>query len=198
MKKNKSKNLCFRFVVSALTICFVISLIFFLGEGVFAQINTGLDDTAGAAGLSNSSSIAQITGKIINVVLGFLGVIFVILLIYGGFMRMTAQGDSGKVETSMKIITSAVIGVIIIIAAYTITAFVMSRIETSVGNGGSQYEIDDSFIEDQGPRTRDLELPLIDRNIECTKDSDCSHLDYCSRGNPRVCNSDNKCECLNY
>lgn len=110
--------------------------------GVLAQDSdsTGLDVTAGAAGLISKVPLATMIGQIIYVILGFLGVIFIILLIYGGFMRMTAQGDPGKVKTSMAIITSAVIGVIIILSSYIITAFVLGQISASVGDsysGGS-------------------------------------------------------------
>ena len=103
-------------------------------QGVLAQV--GLDQTAAAAGLNSNTSIAKIAGQIIYAILGFLGLIFIILLIYGGFMRMTAQGNTEQISKSMGIITSAIVGVIIIIASYTITAFVMSRVGASVGGGG--------------------------------------------------------------
>ena len=133
MKKSNFKiSNNFKYIVIALTICFVISLVCFLGKGVLAQ--GGLKTTADAAGLPTSAntSLAKIAGQIIQIILGFLGLIFIILLIYGGFMRMTAQGNPEKVKQSMGIITSAIIGVVIILASYTITAFVLSKIESSL------------------------------------------------------------------
>jgi hypothetical protein len=104
-------------------------------------VETGLDATAGAAGVKNDLEISEIIGNIVYIILGFLGIFFIILLIYGGFMRMTAQGDAGKITKSTGIITSAIIGVLIILASYTITAFVLSRITASTGtNESSNYE----------------------------------------------------------
>ncbi len=114
---------------------FIISPIIFNG-GAFA-LDTGLQKTAGAAGLPANNSIVIIIGQIIHIILGFLGVIFIILLIYGGFIRMTAAGNPETIKKSMGIITSAVIGIIIIIASYSITAFVLSRVGGSVGEGGA-------------------------------------------------------------
>jgi len=135
MPKNKK---VLTFVVIAITIVFVIPFTFDLikGEGALA-LNTGLEKTANAAGLPKTESIATIIGQVIYAILGFLGVVFIVLLIYGGFLRMTAQGDPNKIKQSMGIITSAVVGVIIILASYTITAFVLSSIGASVGEGGA-------------------------------------------------------------
>jgi len=107
------------------------------GQGVFAQ-NTGLEITAGEANLPQTADVSGIIGQIIYAILGFLGVIFVILLIYGGFTRMTAGGNPEAIKKSNGIIVSAVIGIIIILASYTITAFVLNQIRASVGEGGSE------------------------------------------------------------
>jgi len=116
----------------------------FFGQGGFAHVQAvdtnsalqGLKDTAGEAGLLSQKDPIQVAGIIVRFLLGFLGLIFIILLLYGGFLRMTARGNTSQVEQSTKIITSAIIGVIIILASYIITAFVLSQIESSVGAGG--------------------------------------------------------------
>lgn len=112
---------------------FLITFITFTAFTAFIPVlavDTGLDTTANQAGLHNPD-ITQIIGNIVRVILGLLGIFFIILMIYGGFMRMTAQGDSGKISKSTGIITSAAIGVLIILASYAITAFVLSRIGAS-------------------------------------------------------------------
>lgn len=133
------KKLCLIVTAVAIfTFLFVLSPAF-LSRGVGAE-DGGLEVTRSAAGLPAETSIAKIIGQIIYALLGFLGVVFVILLIYGGFLRMTAQGDSGKIKTSTGIITSAVIGVIIILAAYTLTAFILGQVISSVGGDGGGEE----------------------------------------------------------
>ena len=132
--KNSKKNL----IATAVTIAvlFVVVLPALLLGGEAMALDTGLDATADAAQLPTSDNLATIIGQIIYAILGFLGIVFILLLIYGGFLRMTAQGDPGKIKTSYGIITSAVIGVVIILASYTITAFIIGQVEGSVGNGG--------------------------------------------------------------
>ena len=131
--KNSKKNL----IATAVTIAvlFVVVLPALLLGGEAMALDTGLDATADAAQLPTSDNLATIIGQIIYAILGFLGIVFILLLIYGGFLRMTAQGDPGKIKTSYGIITSAVIGVVIILASYTITAFVLTKINTSVETG---------------------------------------------------------------
>jgi len=135
--KNKlfTKQTKFFIVVIAITIVFFCPAIFKIDGGVALALDTGLDKTATAAQLPTNTSIAGIIGQIIYAILGFLGVIFIILLIYGGFIRMTAQGAPDKIKTSTGIITSAIVDIIIILASYAITAFVMGGIKDSIGSG---------------------------------------------------------------
>jgi amino acid transporter len=65
-------------------------------------------------------NINQFIGSIIQTLLGVVGVIFLILIIYGGVTLMTAGGDTTKVQKSKDIITKAVIGLVIIMASYVI------------------------------------------------------------------------------
>ena len=155
--KNSKKIL----IATAVTIVvlFVVVLPALLLGGEAMALDTGLDDTARAAfgSIDSSTSLAKVIGQIIYAILGFLGIIFILLLIYGGFLRMTAQGDPGKIKTSYGIITSAVIGVVIILASYTITAFIIGQVEGSVGNGGGGDGGGGGFVQtgscvvDEGP-----------------------------------------------
>lgn len=77
-------------------------------------------------------SLIETVGDIIILILGFLGIILVILIIWAGFKWMTAGGDSKKVDDAKALIKNAVIGTIIILAAYTITVFVITKINDAV------------------------------------------------------------------
>lgn len=87
----------------------------------------GLGATAGAAGLKKAEP-AIVIGSIIGYALSFIGIIFLCLLIYGGFLWMTSYGETQKVEKAKNLITGAVIGLVIIIAAYAITNFVIGAL----------------------------------------------------------------------
>jgi hypothetical protein len=83
------------------------------------------------AGYAKPKSPSIIIGTIINDVLIFLGVIFLILTIYGGFLWMTAGGNEETLKKAKKWLVNAVIGLIIVLAAYSITSFVISKIISS-------------------------------------------------------------------
>jgi hypothetical protein len=66
--------------------------------------------------------------NIIRVALGILGIVVTLIIIAGGFRWMTAGGNEEAVATAKKMISSAIIGLLIIIIAYAITNWVFSVI----------------------------------------------------------------------
>ena len=91
-----------------------------------------LQETGSEAGFEvrddGQSQLTAFIGRIINVMLSVLGVIFFVLLVYGGFLWMTSQGNEDKVKKAKTLITDAVIGLIIILAAYAISSFVITSL----------------------------------------------------------------------
>jgi hypothetical protein len=78
--------------------------------------------------------------SIIRIALGFLGIIAVGLMIYAGFLWMTAAGDEEKISKAKKIIIAAVVGIIIILASFLIVNFIISKWQSEIGNGnGPNY-----------------------------------------------------------
>lgn len=75
-----------------------------------------------------------IAGKIINAFLGIMGVVMVILVLYGGFLWMTAAGNTEKIDKAKKILGNAVVGIIIIIMAYAISYFVITQLLRAAGS----------------------------------------------------------------
>jgi len=65
-----------------------------------------------------------IAATIINVFLGFLGIVAVVLIIWAGFTWMTAGGNEEKIEKAQKTLSAAIIGLIIILAAWGIASFI--------------------------------------------------------------------------
>ena len=70
-----------------------------------------------------------LVGQLINTFLGLLGVVFLLLIVYGGFKWMNAQGAEEDVKKAKDTITQAVIGLVIIMAAYAISNFVIGNIQ---------------------------------------------------------------------
>jgi len=120
-------------------VLFVIALIsglFSMPAVLYAQsanaVNTAAQVT-NAAGVSSGGDLIAIIGRVINIFLGFLGVVFLVLLLYAGFLYMTAAGDAEKVKKALDTIRNAVIGLVIIASAWAITSFILGFF---AGNGG--------------------------------------------------------------
>lgn len=91
----------------------------------------GLEDTAREANIDQlPASPTEVAGTLLQTVLSFVGVLFLGLMLYAGFMWMTAGGNEEKIDKAKKIILAAVVGLIIISAAYAITQFVGQSITT--------------------------------------------------------------------
>ena len=85
-----------------------------------------LNQTAVAAGYNPAQNNALATiGNFITTILGLIGVIFLALIIYGGFLWMTASGNDKQLDKAKAIIGQATAGLMIIILAYSITFFII-------------------------------------------------------------------------
>lgn len=95
---------------------------------------TGLTATGTAAyGPGELLSLPELIGRIISIGIYLSGLVVFLILIYGGFIWMTAQGDTDKVDKAQKMISAAVVGLAILLSAYAITAFVVSELVTATG-----------------------------------------------------------------
>lgn len=90
----------------------------------FNSVQKDVGDRAGYQ-TSGNVSLETMISKIIKTFLSFLGIIFMILLILGGFNWMTAGGQETKVQKASKTIKQAIIGLIIVLGSYAISYFII-------------------------------------------------------------------------
>jgi hypothetical protein len=76
----------------------------------------------------SSDDPRTIVGRIINITLSFLGLVVLVLMIYAGFLWMSSGGEEEKVRRAKSILKNAVIGLVIILASWAITTFIISRL----------------------------------------------------------------------
>lgn len=114
----------------------------------FGDAKSKLETTAGDQGAgynvgdTTGDTLLTMVGGIIKVGIGLTGIIFLGLTIYAGFKWMTASGDTKAVDESKRVLTQAVIGLIIIVLAYAITSFVFSYLgNAGGGTDESQYMV---------------------------------------------------------
>lgn len=127
MAKKLTKNLV------ALALCFVIiAPAFALALPAVAanELNVwGNNENAiqNATGLGNRNP-QEIAAAVINVIMGFLGIVAVVIILIGGFKWMTAGGNEEKVSEARKLITAGIIGLVIILASFAIAKFVLDQL----------------------------------------------------------------------
>lgn len=102
---------------------------------VFAvgNLNDALDKlgSAGEEAGVQEASIESYVGSIINAALTMVGIIFLILMVYAGYLWMTAAGEGDQIEKAQEIVKTSIIGIILVMSAYAITAFVISKVESA-------------------------------------------------------------------
>ncbi|MFH1866946.1 MAG: hypothetical protein ABIJ81_02595 [Patescibacteria group bacterium] len=98
-----------------------------------AQTNGGLDEFKVNTNLGTDVDLIESVARIINILLGFLGVIAIIIIIVAGFQWMTAGGNEEKIAGAKKMLGAGVIGLVIILAAYAIASFVVGGLIEQTG-----------------------------------------------------------------
>lgn len=76
-------------------------------------------------------SLPDIIGEGIKVALGVIGAIALALFVYGGFIWMTAAGNTARVQKGREVLVWATIGLIVIFTSYALLNFVLGAITGS-------------------------------------------------------------------
>ncbi len=124
--------------------CFFLASFFVFSNISFAQSesNYGLYELDVDIGRqSGEGQLKSTIARIINIALGFLGIVAVILIMYSGFIWMTAEGNEEKVARAKMIMRNAAIGLVIILLSWSIAWFVINKLKgaTSPPGSGESY-----------------------------------------------------------
>lgn len=96
-----------------------------------AHAQVSIDFPSSFAGFS-SQDIKDTIANIVRIILGFLGIVTIIIILYGGFIWMSSFGEEDKIDQAKKLISAGVIGLVIVLAAYALSSFVISSLTTAV------------------------------------------------------------------
>lgn len=117
------------FIGLALFVAFILLASFVspaFSQSAATTITQGLDQTA--SGTFTGMSLPSFIGNLIRALLAAVGIVFLILMIYAGILYMTDQGKGESVKKAKSMMTSSVIGLIVIIGAYALTSFVIGAL----------------------------------------------------------------------
>lgn len=104
---------------SSLLVCSVV-----LAEGITSKLKTTADTAFGGSVPLASDTPQSLIAKALSIILSFLGIIFLCLMIYGGFKWMLARGNPKETDVARDLIRDAIIGLAIVVSAYAITVFI--------------------------------------------------------------------------
>ena len=98
---------------------------------------TGINDPllCGNKTTNEENSIMNTVGNVLNAIYGVIAVVAVVMIVIAGIKYSTSQGDPGKVQSAKNTIMYSIIGLVITISAFAITAFILSAL-----GGGKAYE----------------------------------------------------------
>lgn len=97
-------------------------------DDMFDAVCTGNSTSAACRG--SSDTVSPFVGNLINILLWAVGIVAVIMLIWGGIRYITSGGDSNKLTAAKNTIMYAVIGVAVAALSYAIVVWVNSQATT--------------------------------------------------------------------
>ncbi len=119
------------FIACILTVSIISGLILVFSENKVLAADTfkqGLQKTSEKIGYNpvenGRDAMVKTAGKILNIILGFIGVLFLLLMIHGGDVWMNARGNEQQIAKAKTILTNAFFGIVAILVAYAITFWV--------------------------------------------------------------------------
>lgn len=117
----------------------ILSVGFYAVSANAQDVMSGLKTAAGTAGLPGkpTGGFEAAIGGIIGSVMGLIGAILFVYMLYGGFKWMTAGGDNKAVTEAQAIIRNAIIGIAIIVFAYVIADYVITTLTTATAGSGA-------------------------------------------------------------
>lgn len=121
-------------IIRYLIVTFLILLSFSFVQTLYAQVDVGLSEVDQSIHLSDSDP-RETFARIINVSMLILGSLAIALILWGGFIWMTSNGESEKLDKAKNILKNGIIGLIIILSAWGIAIFILNQLISATGNG---------------------------------------------------------------
>jgi hypothetical protein len=84
-------------------------------------------DFQGATGLGDRDP-REMIASLLNIALGFLGIIALLLIILAGFKWMLSMGNEDKASEAKRMLFSGIVGLIIILASFGLARFAIDAI----------------------------------------------------------------------
>lgn len=115
------------FTIALVFLCLVLFPTFCHAKYTIENAEGFLQETNKGAG-AEETDVYKFSGKIVEVGLGVVGLVFFILIFYGGYLWLTSQGKEEQIKQAQDTIIASIIGLVIIVGSYAATNFVVNRL----------------------------------------------------------------------
>jgi len=129
----------------------ITSVFLLLPVVAFADFKSGLNTASSGAGFATNGDLATYITSAIKTIIGFVALLFIIMIITAGFRWMTAGGNKDSIEKAKTTIKNAIIGVVVVMLSYVIvnTAYNIIQGQGADDSGESQVSCDPACIPPQ-------------------------------------------------
>lgn len=103
-----------------------------LAQGSSLQVSSG-SSCSGGSTQAGTKKVNQLITDAVNIFSAIVGIISVIMIIFGGFKYITSGGDSNNVSAAKNTIIYAVIGLVVVAMAQFIVQFVLNKVTSGAG-----------------------------------------------------------------
>ena len=114
-----------------LILVFTLALFAFSALPALAQLDVGLN--YGTYTGLGTVDLREGVMNIVRLLLGFLGIIAILIILWGGFVWLTSGGSEDKIGTAKKIISAGIIGLVVIFISFAIATFVIEQLILATG-----------------------------------------------------------------
>ncbi len=129
------------------TISLFLTAVPFTGAATPGSIIGG---SAGAAAVKGETGLPTdnwqlLVGQTISVILGILGIVLIVTLVYAGFLYLTAQEGEEKTKKAKHMMINAAIGMVIVLCAYALTVYIVGRLNNIASDAEFEQALDENL-----------------------------------------------------
>ncbi len=119
---------------------------FAAGNGL-SNVQSGVTKTSDAAG---GLTMQQVITTVIGTMLFVVGLLAVVMLIYGGIRYVTSHGDKAQVTAAKETIMYAVVGLVVAIAAFAVVQWITNDVFKGGASSSSSSSESSSSTDSKG------------------------------------------------
>lgn len=125
------------------------------------------------------SNWVEVVGRVIRAIIGIVGVLLLVMMIYGGVLYMTSAGSEDRIGMAKKVLTYAIFGVVVVALAFTVTTYIVNALISEDYSTSSYGSSDGSSNVHFNKPTASMNCKSGEKDEDCIKRYCASNPDDC-------------------